>query len=149
MCNARATCAPAAAARREAAVLTSLPVLAANRSDMLASRVDLENANVTTDPEMSSKRPPMSASPVHPPFLGRLSSSLSLLTMSIENLPADNAGPAIFDSLPYYDNELEQNPFLREKVEKELAREAKPSQAIHPRVPPPVELFSVRTHSCV
>ncbi|KAF9821836.1 hypothetical protein IEO21_00266 [Rhodonia placenta] len=62
--------------------------------------------------------------------------------MSIENLPADNAGPAIFDSLPYYDNELEQNPFLREKVEKELAREAKPSQAIHPRVPPPVELFS-------
>ncbi|KAH9835798.1 breast carcinoma amplified sequence 2 [Rhodofomes roseus] len=48
----------------------------------------------------------------------------------------------IFDSLPYYDNDLEQFPVLKEKVEKELAREAKPSQTLHPRVPPPPELFT-------
>ncbi|KAF9243885.1 breast carcinoma amplified sequence 2 [Melanogaster broomeanus] len=48
---------------------------------------------------------------------------------------------AIFDSLPYYDNDLEQYPILKEKVEKELAREPKPPQALHPLVPPPFELF--------
>ncbi|KIJ68651.1 hypothetical protein HYDPIDRAFT_82505 [Hydnomerulius pinastri MD-312] len=48
---------------------------------------------------------------------------------------------AIFDSLPYYDNDLEQYPLLKEKVEKELAREAKPPQTLHPLVPPPFELF--------
>ncbi|KAG0703116.1 breast carcinoma amplified sequence 2 [Suillus ampliporus] len=47
----------------------------------------------------------------------------------------------IFDSLPYYDNDLEQNPILKEKVERELAREPKPPQTLHPRVPPPLELF--------
>ncbi|KAG1783683.1 breast carcinoma amplified sequence 2 [Suillus placidus] len=47
----------------------------------------------------------------------------------------------IFDSLPYYDNDLEQNTILREKVERELAREPKPPQTLHPRVPPPIELF--------
>ncbi|KAG2044269.1 breast carcinoma amplified sequence 2 [Suillus americanus] len=47
----------------------------------------------------------------------------------------------IFDSLPYYDNDLEQNPILRGKVEHELAREPKPPQTLHPRVPPPIELF--------
>ncbi|KAI0932513.1 hypothetical protein AcW1_000384 [Taiwanofungus camphoratus] len=51
-------------------------------------------------------------------------------------------GSVIFDSLPYYDNDLEQYPFLKEKVERELAREAKPTQALHPRVPPPPKLFS-------
>lgn len=49
----------------------------------------------------------------------------------------------IFDSLPYYDNDLEQNPILKEKVERELAREPKPPQTLHPRVPPPFELFKV------
>ncbi|PCH33406.1 breast carcinoma amplified sequence 2 [Wolfiporia cocos MD-104 SS10] len=49
----------------------------------------------------------------------------------------------IFDSLPYYDNDLEQFPTLKEKVERELAREGKPnSQTLHPRVPPPPKLFS-------
>jgi len=48
---------------------------------------------------------------------------------------------ATFDSLPYYDNDLELYPILKEKVEKELAHEPKPPQAIHPRVPPPLELF--------
>lgn len=49
----------------------------------------------------------------------------------------------IFDSLPYYDNDLEKNPILREKVERELAREPKQPQTLHPRVPPPIELFKV------
>lgn len=50
---------------------------------------------------------------------------------------------AVFDSLPYYDNDLEQYPVLREKVEKELAREPKPPQTVHPLIPPPLELFKV------
>ncbi|EJF66478.1 breast carcinoma amplified sequence 2 [Dichomitus squalens LYAD-421 SS1] len=48
----------------------------------------------------------------------------------------------IFDSLPYYDNELEQYPILKEKVEKELAREGKPPQTLHPKVPPEPTLFA-------
>lgn len=51
---------------------------------------------------------------------------------------------AVFDSLPYYDNDLELYPILKEKVDRELAREPKPPQTIHPRVPPPLELFKVR-----
>ncbi|KAI6159623.1 breast carcinoma amplified sequence 2, partial [Pisolithus thermaeus] len=50
-------------------------------------------------------------------------------------------GTTVLDSLPYYDNDLEQYPILREKVEKELAQEPKPPQGLHPRVPPPYELF--------
>lgn len=50
---------------------------------------------------------------------------------------------AAFDSLPYYDNDLELYPFLKEKVEQELAREPKPPQTMHPLVPPPLELFKV------
>lgn len=49
------------------------------------------------------------------------------------------------DSLPYYDNDLEQFPVLREKVDRELAKEGKPPQEFHPRVPPAFELFAVRT----
>ncbi|KAH7883817.1 breast carcinoma amplified sequence 2 [Phlebopus sp. FC_14] len=48
---------------------------------------------------------------------------------------------AIFDSLPYYDNDLEQYPILKQKVEEELAREPKPPSSMHPLVPPPVEMF--------
>ncbi|GBE78115.1 breast carcinoma amplified sequence 2 [Sparassis latifolia] len=48
----------------------------------------------------------------------------------------------IFDSLPYYDNDLEQQPALRERVERELARDAKPLQTLHPRVPPSPKLFA-------
>jgi len=51
----------------------------------------------------------------------------------------------IFDSLPYYDDDLEKYPILKQKVEQELAREPKPPQALHPRVPPPITLFAVRT----
>ena len=53
---------------------------------------------------------------------------------------------AIFDALPYYDNDLEVHPDLRSKVEKELAREGKPpTTTLHPKVPPPIDLFSVGT----
>ncbi|KAJ8518700.1 hypothetical protein ONZ45_g4226 [Pleurotus djamor] len=48
----------------------------------------------------------------------------------------------LLDSLPYYDNELETNPELAKKVEKELARAGKPPAALHPRVPPPHTLFA-------
>jgi len=51
---------------------------------------------------------------------------------------------AIFDALPYYDNDLEVHPELKAKVEKELAREGKPPTTLHPKVPPPVNLFSQR-----
>ncbi|KAK7058290.1 hypothetical protein VNI00_001921 [Paramarasmius palmivorus] len=53
-----------------------------------------------------------------------------------------DAAPEIFDSLPYYDNDLERFPHLKEKVERELAREPKPPSALHPRVPPSYELFT-------
>jgi len=52
---------------------------------------------------------------------------------------------AIFDALPYYDNDLEVRPDLRSKVERELAREGKPPTTLHPKVPPPIDLFSVGT----
>ena len=54
-----------------------------------------------------------------------------------------NDNSAAFDSLPYYDNDLELYPILKEKVEMELAREPKPPQTMHPLVPPPLELFKV------
>lgn len=54
--------------------------------------------------------------------------------------------PGILDSLPYYDNDLEIIPALRQKVDAEIAREQRTNsqQALHPKVPPPVELFTVR-----
>ncbi|KAJ2990693.1 hypothetical protein NUW54_g8396 [Trametes sanguinea] len=54
----------------------------------------------------------------------------------------DSQPPIVFDSLPYYDNELEQYPILKEKVERELAREGKPPQTLHPKVPPAPTLFA-------
>ena len=63
--------------------------------------------------------------------------------MSAE-MNGDGPAPAVFDSLPYYDNELEQYPILKERVEKELAREGKPPQTLHPKVPPEPTLFAVR-----
>lgn len=58
---------------------------------------------------------------------------------------------SLLDSLPYYDDDLQKFPILREKVDYELAREGKPPSGLHPRVPPPIELFTVReqiTCSC-
>ncbi|KAI0336078.1 breast carcinoma amplified sequence 2 [Cubamyces sp. BRFM 1775] len=54
----------------------------------------------------------------------------------------DAQPPAIFDALPYYDDELEKYPVLKQKVEKELAREGKPPQSLHPKVPPAPTLFA-------
>ncbi|KAJ3482068.1 hypothetical protein NLI96_g7232 [Meripilus lineatus] len=56
----------------------------------------------------------------------------------------DSPSPILFDSLPYYDNDFERDPSLKEKAEKLIAREGKPStpQTLHPRVPPPITLFS-------
>ncbi|KAF9499917.1 breast carcinoma amplified sequence 2 [Pleurotus eryngii] len=48
----------------------------------------------------------------------------------------------LLDSLPYYDNDLETHPELRQKVEQELARAGKPPTTLHPRVPPPITLFA-------
>ncbi|KAN0100827.1 Pre-mRNA-splicing factor SPF27 [Tylopilus felleus] len=53
---------------------------------------------------------------------------------------SDDTTP-VFDSLPYYDNDFELYPILKEKVDNEFAREPKPPQTMHPRVPPPPELF--------
>ncbi|KAF5368326.1 hypothetical protein D9758_002341 [Tetrapyrgos nigripes] len=48
----------------------------------------------------------------------------------------------IFDSLPYYDNDLDEDPTLREKVERELARHRKNPTTLHPRVPEAYQLFT-------
>ncbi|KAG5648192.1 hypothetical protein DXG03_006147 [Asterophora parasitica] len=50
--------------------------------------------------------------------------------------------PEIFDSLPYYDDDLQKYPELKAKVDRELARQPKPPSTLHPRVPPPFELFA-------
>ncbi|KAJ7785965.1 breast carcinoma amplified sequence 2 [Mycena metata] len=47
----------------------------------------------------------------------------------------------LLESLPYYDNDLEQFPWLKEKIDREFAREPKPPAELHPRVPPPYDLF--------
>jgi hypothetical protein len=55
-----------------------------------------------------------------------------------------SASEEIFDSLPYYDNDLERFPALKQKVEQELAREPKPPTTLHPKLQPAYELFTVR-----
>jgi pre-mRNA-splicing factor SPF27 len=50
-----------------------------------------------------------------------------------------------FNALPYYDDDLQKYPFLKEKVEQEIRREmGKVPDELHPRVPPVVEIFAVR-----
>ena len=58
--------------------------------------------------------------------------------------------PAFFDSLPYYDNDLELYPILRERVQHELAMETQKVQQgqgdrLHPLVPADIELFKVNS----
>jgi hypothetical protein len=57
---------------------------------------------------------------------------------------ASEGAPQIFDALPYYDNDMDQDPALRQKVERELGREPKAPTALHPNVPPEYDLFAVR-----
>ena len=52
----------------------------------------------------------------------------------------------MFDSLPYYDDDMQKYPHLKQKVEQELARELQSSNTLHPSVPPAIELFTVREH---
>ncbi|TFK76842.1 breast carcinoma amplified sequence 2 [Pluteus cervinus] len=54
--------------------------------------------------------------------------------MSVDVQPTE-----IWDSLPYYDDDLQKYPELRQKVEEEMARDRKPNATLHPRVPPPFE----------
>ncbi|KAJ2920269.1 hypothetical protein MD484_g103, partial [Candolleomyces efflorescens] len=56
----------------------------------------------------------------------------------------DGSSNDIFDSLPYYDDDLQKFPHLHQKVAQELARELKKvnQTVLHPKVPPPVELFA-------
>ena len=52
---------------------------------------------------------------------------------------------AVIDSLPYYDNDLERDPGLKDRAEKLIQKELKgQQQGLHPRVPPPPTLFAVR-----
>lgn len=54
----------------------------------------------------------------------------------------------ILDSLPYFDDDLQKYPFLKDKVEEEIARElGKVPATLHPGVPPEVELFTVSVHN--
>jgi hypothetical protein len=72
---------------------------------------------------------------------------LKLTRMSSAETETQAPPIEIFDSLPYYDNDLEQYPLLKLKVEQELAREPKPPQTLHPRVPLAPKLFAVRPRS--
>jgi hypothetical protein len=74
----------------------------------------------------------------------RTSSTLNLSFQLWKGMADSPQQIEIFDSLPYYDNDLQNYPQLKEKVDQELARQPKPPSTIHPRVPPPYELFAVR-----
>lgn len=66
---------------------------------------------------------------------------------SIES--SDSASPIIFDSLPYFDKDRDENPVLAEQVAHVLAVEAQQvsQEAPHPHMAPAFEIFSVRTLS--
>jgi len=54
----------------------------------------------------------------------------------------EGSSSEIYDSLPYYDNDLERYPNLKEVVEKEFAKVPKPPSSLHPKVPPEPSLFA-------
>ncbi|KZT43939.1 breast carcinoma amplified sequence 2 [Sistotremastrum suecicum HHB10207 ss-3] len=56
-------------------------------------------------------------------------------------MASDQQPPEIFDSLPYYDNDLENHPNLKELVEKEFRREPKPPNVLHPKLQPALAPF--------
>lgn len=55
-----------------------------------------------------------------------------------------------FESLPYHDDDLQKFPHLEALVDKEIARELRASQTLHPNVPRLVEppIVSVRVSCC-
>lgn len=74
-------------------------------------------------------------------------SSFITFSMSSEDSQTPQ-GSAIFDSLPYYDNDLERDSSLKDKAEKLIAKElGKQPEALHPRVPPPINIFAVRART--
>jgi hypothetical protein len=78
--------------------------------------------------------------------LNGLDASLPTTNALMAEMAETPAPPEIFDSLPYYDDDLQKFPALKQKVDQELARQPKPPNTLHPRVPPPFELFAVREH---
>jgi len=65
--------------------------------------------------------------------------------MSIsETEPEAAQSTGIFDSLPYYDNDYERDPSLKDKAERLIARDVQPPHQglLHPRVPPAATLFA-------
>ncbi|KAF9535526.1 Pre-mRNA-splicing factor SPF27 [Crepidotus variabilis] len=50
-------------------------------------------------------------------------------------------GFELFESLPYYDDDLQKYPHLDALVDKELSREPKAPQTLHPSLPALIELF--------
>lgn len=93
----------------------------------------------STGPPHASTRPPRPSPSPRPPSLAPRQHTRRN-TMSTDDAPHS----VIFDSLPYYDNDLERDSALKDKAERLIARELKPQQGLHPRVPPPVTLFAVR-----
>lgn len=62
------------------------------------------------------------------------------------NESSEDTMPQIFDSLPYFDKDRDENPILAEQVAHVLAVETQQlsQEAPHPRMPPAFEIFSVR-----
>ena len=58
--------------------------------------------------------------------------------------PSQAPASVLFDSLPYYDNDFERDPSLKDKAARLIARELAPPAGLHPRVPPSLTLFAVR-----
>ncbi|KAI0034940.1 breast carcinoma amplified sequence 2 [Vararia minispora EC-137] len=62
------------------------------------------------------------------------------------DVDASQSIPTFFDALPYYDDDLERFPILRERVQHEIAVEVQKLQQVHgdrlhPHVPPDLDLF--------
>jgi len=67
----------------------------------------------------------------------------------ITTMAAGISGSDPFESLPYFDDDLQKYHHLEALVDKELARELKASQTLHPSIPPIVEPYTVREHTNV
>ncbi len=135
--RARLRWAAPAAKGREEVWRRSWPVMRASRRDMVVDvEVERNGRRLHAQPDALHGR------------LEYLHSSFLPPPVKMSSVTNGNVQPSmIYDSLPYYDNELEQYPILKQKVEKELAREGKPPQSLHPGVPPEPTLFAVRAQA--
>jgi hypothetical protein len=64
---------------------------------------------------------------------------LGIIFNDLSSMSTTTEGADLFESLPYYDDDLQKYPHLAALVDKELARELRASQTLHPNVPPLVE----------